>query len=563
MAALFESTSTGGVFLDTAASGAYGSDLDFDYLLSQIGVFGSPDNDDSFNLPSFLDDKSSCNNNGELSWHVEWFDSTNDIVNYDATLSLDLHDKLKHSSPATNGRSTGPNIKQQTEATATAPKDSSPNKVQKGRTGKIPKPDASADPPTPSSFINESAPSTNHQDLFSFELSPEELQFYSDAFISSNDEQPATISPTLLLAPLTPPPSSPVPQAPELTVTTPAQEKLKDKPAMDYSFLPVNPASEFYIPNNFGPEQYAYPHTPTYMDAGGYVIDMAKSASAPQFPETPTPKKRRGAPQTLNLTTPPISNKRKRMDDDDVDVPAPEQYKRPKLQQRFSSMEQIPSFGSTPSTLTTSSFESLETPLPEQSYVYHSDLSPYETLMSCYTDGQLQYDQYVVPQTPYHMQLPSEFNTPPVSPFESFGWYAPQRPYIAQKTQQTLWNTPRTMPQQYPISPAPTPQKKAKDLRRLSLAPQPQRPQHPYPLSPPHSAPPYPVTQQHLLPKLEPYDGGLPITPPKSIGKKGRKGKNGGGGGMFINFTPDDRDTILSGVAPSGSSKAKKDKRGQ
>jgi hypothetical protein len=60
---------------------------------------------------------------------------------------------------------------------------------------------------------------------------------------------------------------------------------------------------------------------------------------------------------------------------------------------------------------------------------------------------------------------------------------------------------------------------------------------------------------------LDPYDGGLPITPPK-IGKKGRKGKNGGGGGMFINFTADDRETILSGVAPSGSSKAKKEKKG-
>jgi hypothetical protein len=561
MAALFESATSGGVLFDTAATGAYGSDLDFDYLLSQVGVFGSPDSDDSFNLSNFLDDKSSFNNNGELSWHVEWFDSTNDIVNYDSTLSLDSDDQLKHTPSVTNGRSTGQNIKQQTEATATAPKDSSRKKVQKGRAGKIPKPETSADPPTPSSFINDPPASTNPQDLLSFELSPEELQFYSEAFISSTDEQPATISPTLLLAPLTPPPSSPLTQAPELTVTTPAQEKSKDKPTMDYSFLPVNPASEFYIPNNnLGPEQYGYPLTPQYMDPGAYVIDMAKSTSAPPVPEVQTPKKRRRAPETLNLT-PPISNKRKRTDGDDVATPAPVQYKRPKLQQRFSSMEYIPSFGSTPSTLTTSTFESLETPLPEQSYGFHSDLSPYDTLMSCYTDGQIQYDQYALPQTPYHMQLHQEFNTPPVSPFESFGWYAPQRPYIAQKTQQTVWNTPRTMPHQYPISPAPTPQKKAKDPRRLSLAPQPQRPQHPYPLSPPHSAPPYPVTQQHLLPKLDPYDGGLPITPPK-IGKKGRKGKNGGGGGMFINFTADDRETILSGVAPSGSSKAKKEKKG-
>ena len=30
---------------------------------------------------------------------------------------------------------------------------------------------------------------------------------------------------------------------------------------------------------------------------------------------------------------------------------------------------------------------------------------------------------------------------------------------------------------------------------------------------------------------------------------------------MFINFTAEDKDTILSGVAPSGSSKAKKEKK--
>jgi hypothetical protein len=82
--------------------------------------------------------------------------------------------------------------------------------------------------------------------------------------------------------------------------------------------------------------------------------------------------------------------------------------------------------------------------------------------------------------------------------------------------------------------------------------------QYPYPLSPPNSAPPYPVTQQHLLPKFDPHET-VPATPTKKEGKKGRKGKNAGG--MFINFTADDRDTILSGVAPSGSSKAKKEKK--
>lgn len=30
---------------------------------------------------------------------------------------------------------------------------------------------------------------------------------------------------------------------------------------------------------------------------------------------------------------------------------------------------------------------------------------------------------------------------------------------------------------------------------------------------------------------------------------------------MFINFTADDKDTILNGVAPSGSSKGKKEKK--
>jgi hypothetical protein len=50
------------------------------------------------------------------------------------------------------------------------------------------------------------------------------------------------------------------------------------------------------------------------------------------------------------------------------------------------------------------------------------------------------------------------------------------------------------------------------------------------------------------------------MIPPRKEGKKGRKGKFNNGG-LFINFTPDDRETILSGVAPSGSSKSKKDKK--
>jgi len=332
---------------------------------------------------------------------------------------------------------------------------------------------------------------------------------------------------------------------------------------MEYSFLPLNAESELYIPeNNFG-----YPLTPQlqYMDTT-YVIDMAKSQSAPSFPATePSLKKRRRVPSALNLA-PAVSNKRKRSDDDEVPVQqmTPEQYKRPRFQGEFQS-EYTASYPSTGS-MTTATFESVPTPLTDPSYQYQPDFSPYENLMSCYVDNQIQYDQYAMPQTPYQVPFQQEvFHTPPVSPFESMGWYAPSRPYM-QKTQQTVWNTPRTVPQLYPISPAQTPVKQVpqqKDPRRLSLAPQPPSiTRQTYPLSPPHSAPPYPVTQQHLLPKLDPYDQGLPVTPPKRDGKKGRKGRNAkGDGGMFINFTADDKDTILSGVAPSGSSKAKKDRK--
>lgn len=567
MAALFESATSGGLFFDAAASGAYGDDLDFNYLLSQVGVFDSPASDDSFFSSTLLDAASSTAMTGELSWHVDWFDSSNDIVDlpsYDSTPSSEAHDHVRHSdSTATNDRTSPENIKQ-TEATATVQKKAkAKHQVQEGRLTEIPQPCASE-----SSFINDAITSSTPQDPLSFDLTQEQLQAYSDAFLNVSDEQaPATISPSLLLAPLTPPPSSPLTEAPELTLTSPAQKKSKDtkaKSAMDYSFFSFNSPSEFYFPdNNFG-----YPltpgYTPTYMDPNAYVIDMAKSHSAPSYPiAQTTPKKRRRVPEPLTLT-PPMSNKRKRSDEDEMPAQqvAPEQFKRPRLQGQVSSMDHLSSFGSTPSTLTAATFESVEIPFAEPTYQYQSDFSPYETLMSCYSDNQVQYEHYAVPQqTPYQVQFQQEqFHTPPVSPFETMGWYAPQRPYM-QKTQPTVWSTPRTIPQQYPISPAATPQKKQKDLRRLSLAPQPLR-MNSYPLSPPHSAPPYPVTQQHLLPKLDPYEAGLPLTPPKKDGKKGRKGRQNNGGGMFINFTADDKETILSGVAPSGSSKAKKEKKG-
>jgi hypothetical protein len=573
MAALFESSTSGGLFFDAAASGAYGDDLDFNYLLSQVGVFDSPASDDSLFSSTLLDGTSSTALAGELSWHVEWFDSSNDIVDlpsYDSSPRSEAHDHVRHSVPeGTNDRTTPQNIKQ-TEATATGQKKAkAKSTVQKGRLTEIPQPSSSE-----TSFINDATSSSDPQDSLSFDLTHEQLQAYSDAFLNVTDEQaPATISPSLLLRTLTPPPSSPLTEAAELTVTTPANKKsedskdkdTKDKAAMDYAFFQFNSPSEFYIPDN----TFNYPltpgYTPTYMDPNAYVIDMAKSHSEPSYPiAESTPKKRRRAPEPLMLT-PPMSNKRKRSDDDAAPVQqvAPEQYKRPRLQGQFSPMDHVPSFGSTPSTLPTTTFEPVEAPtFTEPNYQYQSDFTPYETLMSCYSD-QVQYDHYAVPQqSPYQVQFQQDqFHTPPVSPFEQMGWYAPQRPYM-QKTQPTVWNTPRTLPQQYPISPAPTPQKKQKDLRRLSLAPQPPR-MNVYPLSPPHSAPPYPITQQHhLLPKLDPYDAGLPVTPPKKDGKKGRKGRQNNGGGMFINFTADDKETILSGVAPSGSSKAKKEKKG-
>src|SRR5438105_3538778 len=192
MAALFESSTSGGLFFDAAASGAYGDDLDFNYLLSQVGVFDSPASDDSLFSSTLLDDASSTAMAGELSWQVEWFDSSNDIVDlpsYDSTPRSEAHDHVRHSvTSGTNDRTTPQNIKQ--------------------------------------------------------------------------------------------------------TVTTPAQKKSKDskdkdtrdKAAMDYAFFQFNSPSEFYIPDN----NFNYPltpgYTPTYMDPNAYVIDMAKSHSAPSYP---------------------------------------------------------------------------------------------------------------------------------------------------------------------------------------------------------------------------------------------------------------------------------------
>jgi len=478
---------------------------------------------------------------------VEWFDSSVDIVDVTSPSgspeNASVNRVRQTSAKPTNDGSAVQNIKQ-SEATATG--SSHGNKGQKGPTTEAREPNTS-EPSFNNPHSSTSAAALSAQEFLSFDLTPEELQFYSDAFLTSDTaEQPATISPSLLLAPLTSPPSSPA-SAPEFTITTPEQDKKtsKDTAAMDYSFLAVNPTSELYIPDNF-----------VYVDNNAYVIDMAKSYSAPSHPAEVPPKKRRRVPEALNLA-PAVSNKRKRPADDDMGAPVgQEQYKRPRLQTHFSSMDDIHSFSSTRSTLNTST-ESVQTPFAEPTYYIQSDFSPYDTVMSCYNGNQAQYDPYVMPSTPYPMQFTEQqFHSPPVSPFESMGWYAPTRPYM-QKTQQAVWNTPRTLPQQYPISPAPTPQKKQKDLRRLSLARNPApRIQPMYPLSPPHSAPPYPVTQQHL----DPHDGGIPVTPPKKDGKKGRKGRNQGGG-MFINFTADDRDTILSGVAPSGSSKAKKEKK--
>ena len=65
-----------------------------------------------------------------------------------------------------------------------------------------------------------------------------------------------------------------------------------------------------------------------------------------------------------------------------------------------------------------------------------------------------------------------------------------------------------------------------------------------------------------MFPNLDPHDVIAPIAPvTKKEVKPGRKGKLKNDGEMFVNLTADDRDTILSGVAPSGSSKTKKEKK--
>jgi len=182
MAALFESTTSGSLFFDSAASGAYTSDLDFDFLLSQVGALASPLTDDSLFTSNLLDENSQTPLTGELSWHVEWFDSSRDIVDGNScdvpspNSEAITHDQLRHAlSSATNDASSNLNLKQ-TEAT---PGSSSQSKVQNGRITEIPKPCSSA-----LSFITQSVPtstSSTPQDFLSA-LTPEELQLYSDVF---------------------------------------------------------------------------------------------------------------------------------------------------------------------------------------------------------------------------------------------------------------------------------------------------------------------------------------------------------------------------------------------
>src|ERR1700736_4093947 len=123
MATLFESATSGGLFIDAATAAPCGGDLDFEYFLSQVGVLGSPSIDDSF-FGLTAADRSSAEN-GELKWHVEWFNSANDIVDLascDLSTGSNSEDQLKPSlPPATNDGSTDQNIKQQTTSTAPIP----------------------------------------------------------------------------------------------------------------------------------------------------------------------------------------------------------------------------------------------------------------------------------------------------------------------------------------------------------------------------------------------------------------------------------------------------------
>jgi hypothetical protein len=317
---------------------------------------------------------------------------------------------------------------------------------------------------------------------------------------------------------------------------------------MDYSFSPLNSDPDSYILD------FGYPPTPQYLDNN--VIDLGKSQSAAVEVAA---KKRRRVPQPLILG-PAGSNQRKRSNKDDstVEQMTSEEYsnKRPRLASEITS---TPRLGPIPEE---QPYESIPTLILDPTCQFQSDFTPYDNIMF-YPENPFQYDQCTMPETSYRIPFPQEvFATPPVSPFESMGWYAPSTAYVS-KPQQTLWNTPHTLPQQYPISPASTPQKlndrplsSSPAVDKINIAPQPQRTS--YPPSPPQSAPLYNIPQQHLLPKLEPYGTALVVPPKKD--KRGRKGKNGKGeGGMFINFTADDRETILSGVAPSGSSKSKKE----
>jgi len=529
MSTLFESATGNGLFFDTSAAGrAYSSDLDFDYLLSQVGSLPQSLSDNSVYSSTLLDESSSGAR--ELDWHVEWFDSSLDIVDFAYSDSPPAEDQLKPTlALATNGRTSGPDIKQSegrtTISTAQKNVNTSRGKARVCENAGAPTKGKSRCEPEKTSFIKEEVHINRHDFLF-FELTLEALQFYSDAFLTTSAvvEEPVADSPMLLLPALTPTLSTPATEAADLMVTTPVQKSM-DKPDTDYCFLPLNQPSEIFIPDNFG-----YPLTPGTVDANTYVVDMTKSHSVPA---QTAPKKCAPAPAPLALA-PPVSNKRKRSGDAEMLVPrqqvAPQtEHKRRKLQASSSSMDNFPSFGG-----------------------------------SRYTDTQFQYEQYLMPQTPDHLSFqPEEVQySPPLTPFETMGWYTPQRVNLP-KARQAFSTTPRTPPpHHYPITPNATPQKKENESSRLSVASELQLRLAPYPISPPNPAPPYPVTQQHLVPKLGPHDVIAPMTSvTKKEVKKGRKGKFKNGGEMFINFTADDRDTILAGVAPSGSSKCKKEKK--
>ena len=112
MPTLFESAAGSGLFFDASAAGCvYSGDLDFDYRLSQVGSRPQSLSDNSFYSSTLLDKSSSRTR--ELDWHVEWFDSSPDIVDFAYSDSPSAGDQLKPTLPlATNGRSSEPDITQ-------------------------------------------------------------------------------------------------------------------------------------------------------------------------------------------------------------------------------------------------------------------------------------------------------------------------------------------------------------------------------------------------------------------------------------------------------------------